>query len=244
MWYSGDKSIGCGENNDMVDLTEILDKPLPTTSYFDLTYKLLNSLCRSTEQGIQQNIEDYQNNGAEFVEVDHDPQYGPIGFEHYNNITHFDVLDLDDTVTIHFPSMQRRSVLLTIFGIFEHELEEFCKAYAKKYQLKVKVSDFKGSGIERSTTYIKKVLEISVPSSELRKVQVLRNACAHQDAKYMKPDGQRITEIVALVNEQSAFLELDSLENKVIVKTGFLDWVLKLFKNYFQALEQQLKDRA
>lgn len=238
------QSTSYRDTDSMVDLTKILNQPIPPMSHFDVTYKLLDGLCRSTEQSIQQSIDDYNLYGADFEEIDYDPQYGPIGFEHYNNITHFDVLDLDETVTVHFPSMQRRSVLLTIFGIFEHELEEFCNVYARKHQLSVKVADFKGSGIERSATYIKKVMGINTPSSTLKKLQKLRNACAHQDAKYKLPDGQKIKEIADLVNEYPNLIGTDTFEPKVILKAGFLNWVLTILGDYFRNIEEELRNNA
>lgn len=217
-------------------------QPFPPNSHFDLSYKLLNGLCINTEKVIMESIEDYKKNGATFEEIDFDPEYGPIGFEHYNSITHHDVVDLDKTVMVDFPSMQRRSVFLTVFGVFEHEIELFCRTYAKKNNLKVKVTDFKGSGTERSQLYIKKVIGFNSSSSELSQLHRLRNACAHQDAKYKYSDEQVIYEIVMLVKEQPDLLELDD-SGKVILKAGFLDWALNTFYCFFHDMESQLLNR-
>ncbi|PMN73757.1 hypothetical protein [Enterovibrio norvegicus] len=222
----------------MGNLTEIFNQAIPASSHFDLNYKLLASLCRSTELAISNSIQHYEQNGLEFEEIDVDPETGPIGFEHYDDITDHDVLDLDSTVKVHFPSMQRRSVYLTIFGVFEHELELFCKLISRKNSTKIEVTDFKGSGIERSALYLNKCMDIRVSTTMLRKLQKLRNICAHQDAKYKLPDGQDIQEITTLVNANPDLLELDQLEGKVILKAGFLDWALGVIYDFFRDIEQ------
>lgn len=222
--------------------SEILDQVIPPLGHFDLNYKLLDSLCNDTEAGILKSIEEFKKNGLLFEEIDYDPEYGSIGFEHYKNITHLDVLDLEKTIILEFPSMQRRSVFLTIFGIFEHEIERFCDDYSRKHRLNVRVTDFKGSGIERSHLFIKKITGVEISMSSLKKLQKLRNTCAHQDAKYKLPDGQEIDEIVKLVKSLPSRLALN--DDKVLVKEGFLNWVLLQFASFFREIEEKLRNSA
>lgn len=73
----------------------------------------------------------------------------------------------------YFPSLQRRSALITLCGYFEHELDKLCKQYKLEKSYNLSLSDLSDKGISRSTNYLKKVvgLEIHKGSKEWESIK-------------------------------------------------------------------------
>lgn len=207
---------------------------IPLEYSFNFTYNLLRSSCEQTEMQIEAGIQSFKENGEDYEEIDCVEGIS-IGFAHFGGLTDQDV-DLTEIFTQYFPSLQRRSMYLTIFGVFEHELELFCKQHIKSTKGKIKLSDLRGSGVERANLYIEKVLGLKCESYPLiEKLKELRNSCAHQDAKHSKADGQEIHKISQLVEEFPEQLRKDDRE--VIFENGFLFIALDAFYYYFKEVE-------
>ncbi|MCV5446558.1 hypothetical protein OFN46_33845, partial [Escherichia coli] len=79
-----------------------------------------------------------------FVIEEHPEDNIYITLNHYMGIDD-QSFDLDKTFKIRYPSIMRRSAFLTIFGLLEHEMENFCNIYSKEKKTNVKLSDLKGS---------------------------------------------------------------------------------------------------
>ena len=62
----------------------------------------------------------------------------------------------------YFPSLQRRSALLTVCSYFEHELDKLCRLYQSEKGFAVTVDGMRGRGIDRSTRYLEKVAGLNV----------------------------------------------------------------------------------
>ncbi|PSU99290.1 hypothetical protein [Photobacterium kishitanii] len=203
---------------------------------FNFTYNLLRSSCEQTEMQIEAGIQSFKENGEDYEEIDFIEEEGlSIGVAHFGGLTDQDV-DLKEIFTQYFPSLQRRSMYLTIFGVFEHELELFCKQHIKSTKGKIKLSDLRGNGVERANLYIEKVIGLKCKSYPLiEKLKELRNSCAHQDAKHSKADGQEIPKISQLVEEFPEELRKDDRE--VIFESGFLFIALDTFYAYFKEVE-------
>jgi hypothetical protein len=210
---------------------------LEPTYTFDFTFNLLRGLCEQAEGQIDSGVKNFQESGAEYEEIDFIEEEGgiSIGFAHFGGLTDQDV-DLQEIFTQYYPSLQRRSVYLTIFGIFEHELEQFCKRHIKSAGGRIKLSDLRGSGVERANLYVERVIGLKCTSySLIEKLKELRNACAHQDAKHSQADGQEIKKITQL-SEHFPELLLKG-DNEVIIQSGFLYEALDAFYAYFKEIE-------
>lgn len=95
--------------------------------------------------------------------------------------------DLKSIFGEYFPSLQRRSALLTLCGFFEHELDKLCILYKKEKNFKLSLSDLKDKGVERSTAYLAKIANIDTFKNshewqQIKKIQNIRNIIDKGDA--------------------------------------------------------------
>jgi hypothetical protein len=155
--------------------------------------------------------------------------------------------DLEGVFEEHFPSLQRRSALLTLCSYFEYELEQLCLLYQREKHFKLAPSDLRDTGgIDRSTTYLEKVAGLCLNKTEspewiaIKRIQKLRNLIVHQDGK-LRDENYELTnrgkEVMAFMG-QMKFLK-DGLE--IRVEDGFLSYVLGIYNNYFQLIDASIK---
>lgn len=209
---------------------------------FSLTFDIIETLIIQSESSIEKAITEYKEKGPEEYVIDISPEEGL-----YQSIDYYMGLDsssveLDDMFLEYYPSVFRRSAFLTIFGMFEHEIEKFCNNFARKHQTPINISDLKGSGFERSHLFIKKLLgmKTSPHYSTIRKITKLRNSCAHNDAKYIENDGQNSTLIIELMDAHPDLFKKDG--KQVLFMNGALTMVLDSFKSYLAEVEQALDE--
>ncbi|EKM5717656.1 hypothetical protein WIC93_06435 [Enterobacter cloacae] len=209
---------------------------------FSLTFNIIETLIIQSESSIEKAIAEYKEKGPEEYVIDISPEEGLYqSIDYYMGLDSSSV-DLDDMFLEYYPSVFRRSVFLTIFGMFEHEIEKFCNNFARKHQTPINISDLKGSGFERSHLFIKKLLgmKTSPHYSTIRKITKLRNSCAHNDAKYIENDGQNSTLIFELMNAHPDLFKKDG--KQVLFMNGALTMVLDSFKSYLAEVEQALDE--
>jgi hypothetical protein len=211
---------------------------------FNFTYNLMRSFIKHAEETVQKSIDEFKTNGPETFEIEicaEDNIYQHV--EHYMGLDNADV-DLAEIFTLYFPSLQRRSSFLTLFGTYEHEIEKFCINFAKREQTYISLSDTKYKGLERSHLFIKKVVGLtdSAVFIELKKIIVLRNACTHNDARFINNDGKEIIQITQLIDSVPILLAKEN--NEVLFKNGFLLHVLNLFDSYIKEIEAVIKSKG
>ncbi|MEH6594846.1 hypothetical protein [Pseudoalteromonas marina] len=222
-----------------IDFSKLeIPRPLFT---FDFTYNLMRSFISHTEESIHTSIAAYRENGPEVEEIEicaEDGIYQSI--EHYQGLDSQDVF-LDDIFTNYFPSVQRRSALLTLVATYEHELERFCDIYANQHNTPVKLNELKGQGLERIHLFVKKLigLQNSDIFPTIRKIIKLRNSCAHNDAKICDKDGQPIKAIEELINDDTINVSQDG--KQVHIADGFLLFVLNLFDAYTNEIKATIE---
>lgn len=56
---------------------------------------------------------------------------------------------IEDLFKEHFPNLNRRSALITLFGFLEHELGKLCVKLKVNLNLAIDLKDIQGKGIER-----------------------------------------------------------------------------------------------
>ncbi|MND16549.1 hypothetical protein D3C80_67970 [compost metagenome] len=212
--------------------------PTPTPVYeLEFNIVLLRGFIYQTEEAIQNNIDKYLSTGPDSFTIEEHPEDNiHIMLNHYMGIDD-QSFDLDKTFKIHYPSIMRRSAFLTIFGLLEHEMENFCKIYSKENKININLSDLKGSGFERIALFLKKIVGLTQSTNypELKKIMKLRNSCAHNDARFVANDGQPIKEIDDLINKYPALLEKDV--EQVLFKGDVLLTFLKVFEEYIKEIE-------
>jgi len=214
------------------------DRPIES---FNFTYNLMRSFIENAEETISNSIQAFEATGPQVTEIEICAEENIYQYvEHYMGLDNGEVV-LDDIFSLYFPSLQRRSSFLTLFGTYEHEIDKFCVNFAKKEKANVSLSDFKGSGLTRAHLFIRKVVGLSDSQafSKLKNIVELRNACAHNDARYVTSDGQKLPKIIELMTLYPELLVKDN--NEVLFKNGFLLKVLHLFDSYIQEIEATIK---
>ena len=135
--------------------------------------------------------------------------------------------DLNSIFCEYFPSLQRRSALLTVCGFFEHELDKLCLLYQKEKKFKLSLSDLKDKGIDRSTAYLEKIAGINTHKdsnewNHIKKIQKIRNLIAHQDGKLLDHQGNPVKAAFDYIKE----MECLSGDTQVVLQKGFLKHVV------------------
>lgn len=206
-----------------------------------LTFNILKSLAEQTETSIQNNIDKFINDGVETIKIEIDADEGIYQFID----TYLDfpghVIDLEDAFTSYFPSLQRRSVFLTIFGTMEHELAKFCISYSKRNNLNIGLNDLKWSGLEQTHLYMKRILNLN--NSQyfpiIKKIIKLRNSCIHNDCKFVTVDDQEIKEICSLMTAHPEIFSKDG--KQVLFLKNSLTFIISIFQQYASEIEAAVK---
>jgi hypothetical protein len=142
----------------------------------------------------------------------------------------------------YFPSLQRRSALLTVYGYFEHELDKLCWLYQSEKGFGLALDDLRGKGIDRSTRYLEKVAGLNVhPTSlewqEIKNIQKIRNAIVHRGGKVPDKDSLQEREDKAIVDfmNKTESLSRDD-DGEVVLGRGFLSQVIHTYARYFKLI--------
>ncbi|WP_324701237.1 hypothetical protein U9K49_22825 (plasmid) [Pantoea agglomerans] len=227
----------------MFNLEKVLAMLPSQFSHYDisLTFEIIDSLNAQTDASIEANINQYRKEGPEIEEHEisaEDNAYHIV--EWYMGLDSGSV-DLDEMFTSYYPSVTRRSVFLTLYGMLEHDYEKLCNGFTRIHNAPIKLSDLTGSGFERCDLYARKIIGMQTSGhySSVKKVTKLRNACAHNDARFFKNDGQPIAELEVLLRTHSEVLGRDG--EQINFKAGSLQAMTRILKNYFNDVEKALK---
>jgi hypothetical protein len=147
---------------------------------------------------------------------------------------HDETWDLSTIFREYFPSLQRRSALLTVCSYFENELDKLCRLYQSEKDFSVTVDDLLGRGIDRSTNYLQKVAGLDVHRTsqewrEIKNIQNIRNDIVHRAGKLRDDEA-----LVSWMNKSKS-LTLDD-EGEIVVGEGFLSHVIKTYARYFKLI--------
>jgi hypothetical protein len=155
-----------------------------------------------------------------------------------------DSWNLDDMFEEYFPSLQRRSALLTVWGFFEHELDRLCLLYQSEKGFRLAFSDLSGKGIDRSTTYLEKVaglegLKASREWNDIKTIQNIRNVIAHDDAKLRDHQGKPKDRVI----KDMAKIGFLGGDDELILEEGCLSRVVGACKSYFKRVAESVDVR-
>jgi hypothetical protein len=158
-----------------------------------------------------------------------------------SNINDID-FDLDSLLGSTFPNYERRSCLITIYGIFEYELDKFCKRYSKYSGIVegLKKSEKKDrSKISINHFWLQHYCSIDLSEAEdalteIDTIRFIRNSFAHN---YGLLDTGKSSAVHYV--KESSLLHLSG--ESVFIKPGFLKYFCDLCFQYFSKLEDQAK---
>lgn len=152
--------------------------------------------------------------------------------------------DLEGIFEEYFPSLQRRSALLTVWGFLEHELDKLCLLYQSEKGFRLAFSDLSGKGIDRSTGYLEKVaglegLKASREWDGIKTIQRIRNVIAHHDGKLRDHHGNANDGIL----KDMARLGFLKGEDEILLAEGFLSKVIDACNSYLKRIAESIDDQ-
>ncbi len=202
---------------------------------------LLTGYIEDVEHHIDLSVNDFLNN-KEVVVTNEIPELGLAHVFEFHRGMYGGIWDLHTIFTKQFPNLQRRSTLITLFGLFENELDELCRFIREKQNLTVELKDITDSGIERSTRFLSKVAGLKRVKetrywSKIKDIQKIRNLVVHSDGRLTDANGN------PKKTEESIIKTTDYLNgvHNVIIEKGFLKYVIQTFDSYFSHLDTQIK---
>ncbi len=205
--------------------------------------QLLDSFIETTESQIDLSIFEFSNKiGTE--------QIGDLASLEESNIVEIhkglddSTYDLKGIFNEYFPSLQRRSAFLTLYGFLEHELDRLCLIFKNNLNERIGHRDLKDLGIERSIKYLTLVANLDFDKSKsewgaIKSIQKIRNNFVHNDGKLTDLDGN-------IKNAESQYVASNPYlagSKEIEVKKGFLSFVLEKFLEFFQYIDQLIQNQ-
>lgn len=138
-----------------------------------------------------------------------------------------------------FPQYHRRSSLLVFFGMFEENCNHLCYSLKEEKALQLSLRDLSDKGIDRSRTYLTKVVGWTLPETQdwrnLKEIQTIRNWIAHSSGYLPEP----IPEATALIigNNDQLSIEIGA-RKRLSFGHGYLEYVLSNVESYWRTLEE------
>ncbi|MVX98856.1 hypothetical protein GP924_26330 [Enterobacteriaceae bacterium 8376wB9] len=92
-------------------------------SHYDvsLTFEVISSLNAQTDAAIEANVKHYRSEGPQTEEYEISAEDNAYFFIEYYMGLDSGSVDLNDMFTSYYPSITRRSVFLTLYGMLEHD---------------------------------------------------------------------------------------------------------------------------
>jgi hypothetical protein len=205
------------------------------------TLELMESFVKGVEQQAAESALRYEQHKETDVEEYDEGSYLVERFQGLDNQTWASLKTIFEE---YFPSLQRRSAFLTVWAMFENELNKLCDRYQNERCLRISFSDLQGNGIEQSTKYLEKVAGLNLQKSTSKewrrivKMKNLRNVVIHQDGSLRNRDSGQVKSALAYVEETDT---LSSENNEIGVEEGFLAHVLDTFRSYFKSIGDAIK---
>jgi hypothetical protein len=152
--------------------------------------------------------------------------------------------DLERVFKEHFPNLQRKSALISLYSFLEFELYNLCVLFKTKEDYKIDLKDIKGRGIEKSVLYLKKAADVHLDISdnnwnELINIQKIRNLIVHNNSNLTSLDGKLKEDELKYINRN----EFLTGESEIIIDYGFLTHVLTSFNNLFKQIDNLIQKK-
>lgn len=210
-------------------------------SHLNIFLELMESFVEKTESQILGWISEYKkeifNQDLFWEEMKKDPNQEYISCIRYHSNLSDCELDLDFIFTEYFPSFQRKSALISLCSFLEFELMQLCKSY-KEIVPNYKTFQSKDVWIDRSVSYLIQHVGLTISKNniiwnKIKIIQKIRNAIVHQNGQitFQHKDYKEINTFF-LKNSK-----IWNIQNEIILKDGFLQYVLKSFNDFFEQID-------
>lgn len=200
--------------------------------------ELLSAYVQDIEMQVLRSIEEYKKNTTKAIIESHIPDEPPRVVALHKGLDD-ETWHFPEVFEVYFPSLQRRSALITLYSFFENELEKLCERIRTQEKLRVKVTDMTDSGVKRSVLFLDKAAGINTGLDSnawelIQDIKRIRNLVVHADGRLLDDRGER-------KKKESAIVEKDPLlegDEEVLLRDGYLAEVLKAFDEYFNIIDK------
>ena len=205
------------------------------------TLELMKSFVEGVERQAAESARQYEQHKETAVEECDEGSYLVERFQGLDNQTWASLKTIFEE---YFPSLQRRSAFLTLWAMFENELNKLCDRYQNERCLRISASDLAGTGIDQSTRYLEKVAGLDLQKSSSKewqrivKMKNLRNVVIHRDGSLRDRDSDQVKSALAYIKETDT---LSNQDTEIGVEKGFLSHVLDTFRSYFKLIGDAIK---
>jgi hypothetical protein len=209
-----------------------------------VSLELLDVFIRNVESQIELSIQEFKIK-KETLSLDEEPEFNYSRIIDIHLGLDSETFDLENIFTEYFPSIQRRSAFLSLYGFLEHELDNLCALFKKTENLKVDLRESNHWGIERSIKYLEIVAGLTIDTGndkwgKVKSINKIRNLLIHNDGKLDDIDGNPKKKERNIL-KQNKYLSGDY---EIIFSKGYLSFVLKTFNDFFKYLDELIQNRC
>lgn len=140
-----------------------------------------------------------------------------------------------------FPTMHRRSYLLTVMSVFENYVNRLCRYARQAKKLNLDVTDLHGQGVKRAIEYLRKAINVEVPQSnewkEISVAQEIRNLVVHNDG-CLKKSSSDVRAHASKTNRVTV-----SSKNEIVLSDDFVPALLDAIREFADQLMKAM-DKA
>jgi len=221
----------------------------------NLSIDLIDNFVRSTEKQVAESIESFRAARADGTldvyvgnhnsDVETDDSFEPARIVEVHRGFDSETWNLNELFEKYFPNLQRRSALLTLWSFFEYELHKLCLLYQREDALKLSVVDLSGKGIDKAVNYLEKIVGLEGLRQtnhwqQLKDLQEIRNAVAHNDGRLKGRDGIPKKTVLDAMKRVGYVKGDDELH----FEQEFLFNALTICRNYFKVIGTAIKKKG
>ncbi|NJB71965.1 hypothetical protein GGR42_002427 [Saonia flava] len=146
-----------------------------------------------------------------------------------------------------FPNILWKSIFLSIYFLTEKSLEQICKNLENLNEYNLSIKDIGGNGIYRSSTYLKKVCDISKCFeteiwNNIIDFNKIRNVLAHSDGTFSN-DNKAIFNICDKYDELAYYGITEENESGISISKSFTEFALKKTQEFFTLICNEMNEK-
>jgi hypothetical protein len=214
-------------------------------SRFSPALELIEHFVSQVEPQIEDANRKYQSGRKDHTEVYRDDDGREYGqrVETYENLDSMS-WDMKALFDEHFPNLQRRSALITVYSSFEFEFFELCSLFQSEKHLKVAATDLSGKGISQCVNYLEKVGQLDARLGShswqmVNHIRAIRNMIVHRDGRRLDAKGKRPKKEIAATNQLKGLLQPSEIE--VMLGPKFVPEAVRTFESYFKLVDESIQ---
>lgn len=135
-----------------------------------------------------------------------------------------------------FPEMLRGSVLISIYNLMEHQLNNVCHGFEYSSASKIKLNDLNGKGIERARIFLIKIADIDFSSLNtqwefIKSLNLIRNNIVHSGTILPPDKNHKLNKFI----DSHPGLRRGS-NGELIINEGFIQQTIDIIMDFFNSL--------